>query len=264
MKINFNILLLILFQIGFSQTKIEKEYILLTNNLAESWITFSKTVEIIDNDSESLWAYSEARKIINQSKLSNNVFEKIFLINRAKTLIFYGMSYTKSIMYKSKYPNDSLGENLNIKILTTIYPSGKEFNTKNLIESELMVNESMVNFYLVSQMSSYEKLKKICEDKRTQLSPIKQDKYWLSRYVSNKIANYKIYITFISDIFYIVNNNPSDEQIEKHFNEIIKIGTYLDNLDDNMDLEREVINLVKNDITLINTLNKSINLLKAE
>jgi hypothetical protein len=115
MKINLNILVLIVFQIGFSQTKAEITDNNVANKLAESWISFSKTAKIIDHDTESLWAYSEARNLINQSKLNNNIFEKILLMNKAKTLIFYGMSYTKSIMYKSLYPNDSLGENTNFR-----------------------------------------------------------------------------------------------------------------------------------------------------
>lgn len=44
MKINVNILVLIFFQIGFSQTKVETIDNNITDKLAGSWIAFSKTL----------------------------------------------------------------------------------------------------------------------------------------------------------------------------------------------------------------------------
>lgn len=256
MKKRLNYLIILVFQLGFSQNQNLDSSLI--NNWTNSWINFSKTCEKIDSDSESLLAYSSARDLIVESKKHKNIYEKIFLINKAKTLLFYGISYTKSMMYKSRNPNTTGNENLNRKILETIYPRQINFSNKNLIESELRVNQSMTNFYLVSNMNSYEKLKKLCANERLSLVSSDLDKYYLNALFSVRITNFKIYVTFISDIFYSIYENPTDVQISDYFTDITKIGRYLDNLSDDMNLEKEINNLIFNDTILINLLNESI------
>jgi hypothetical protein len=251
MKEHLKYILIIVFQISFSQVSLEKADSVLINKWTDSWVNFSSTAEKIDNDTESLWAYSEARNLIKNSKSSKNVLEQIFQLNKAKTLIFYGMSYTKSIVN-----NDSL--NLNRKILQSIYPSDTKFSYKNLIESEFMVNESMTNFYLVSKMSSYKKLNNLCMEDRLDLASVNFDIYFYSALFNARITNFKIFISFISDIFYLKNDNPTNTQIVEHFKDIPKIAEFFDNLNEDTNLENEIKQLIKNDTILIDLLNKSI------
>lgn len=251
MKEHLKYILIIVFQISFSQVSLEKEDSVLINKWKDSWVGFSKTAEKIDSDSESLWAYSEAKNIILKSSNCKNVLEQIFQLNKAKTLIFYGMSYTKSIVN-----NNSL--HLNRKILESIYPRETNFSYKNLIESEFMVNESMANFYLVSKMSNYKKLNNLCEKDRLDLASINFDNYFYGALFRTRITNFKIFISFISDIFYLKNDNPTNTQIVDYFKDIPKIAEFFDNLNENTNLENEIKRLIKNDTILIDLLNKSI------
>jgi hypothetical protein len=248
------------FQVGFSQTKTDFSNNNILSNWEDNWIKFSKTAEKIDNDSESLGAFSEARKLIYESKKSTNLSEKMFLVNKAKTLIFYGMSYTKAVIQDSNNIQNNINKSYLKEINSKIYPSDKKFSTKNLIESELYVNESMVNFYLVSNMQSYDEINKMCKVKRNEmnLENLNFRMFWLNALFSIKKTNFKINVKFLADLFYVKNSNPSANEVKIRFKKLLEVGDYLDKISSKMQLENELIRLIQNDNIIVADLIKSI------
>jgi hypothetical protein len=256
----FALIVITNFQIVVSQTKNEITNSNISTNWENNWIKFSGTVEKIDNDSESLEAYSEARKLINRSKKITNLAEKMFLVNKAKTLIFYGMSYSKAVNLDSKNIQNNIRKSYLKEIISKIYPTDRKYNTKNLIESELYVNESMVNFYLVSDMKSYDEINVLCLKKRKEVNLENLDlrMYWLNALFSIKKTNFKISVKFLADLFYIKNNNPTENEIAIKYKKVLDIGKYLDSINNDMKLENELIRLIQNDNIIVSYLIKSI------
>lgn len=256
----FALIIITNFQIAVSQTKIEITNNNISANWEDNWIKFTETAEKIDNDSESLGAYSEARKLINESKKTTNLAEKMFLVNKAKTLIFYGMSYTKAVNLESNSIQNNIKKGYLKGIISKIYPTERKYSTKNLIESELYVNESMVNFYLVSNMRSYDEINVMCLKKREEvnLENLNFRMYWLNALFSIKKTNFKISVKFLADLFYMKNNNPSANEFAIRFKKFLDIGKYLDTINDDMKLENELIRLIQNDGIIVTNLIKSI------
>ena len=213
----------------------EKSIILTNQSIALK--DFAKIAYIIDSDTESYWAYEYTDSILSSIDLSGKTYWKdLNKIYSAYTHIFYGMSYTRSILAISRGDKYSL-EELN---RTIIQPSNKEIaDYHSLAKNELSSIYSMINFYKVSRMPRYNDMYTLFKN-----DSLKSENTFKNypaktayRVVSfeNKKLYFKTFAGLIIDIYSINNQNTEESDYNKYVQGLIKLGEEMDKIPSNYD-----------------------------
>lgn len=213
----------------------EKSIILTNQSIALS--DFAKNADIIDSDTESYWAYEYTDSILSSIDLSGKTYVKdLNKIYSAYTHIFYGMSYTRSILAISRGDNYSL-EELN---RTIVQPSTKEIvDYHSLAKNELSSTYSMINFYKVSRMPRYNDMYTLfqndsLENENTFKNYSAETAYRIVS-LENKKLFFKSFVGLIIDIYSINNQNAEESDYNKYMQGLVKLGEEMDKIPSSYD-----------------------------
>jgi hypothetical protein len=218
----------------------EKSTIL--KNQSESLLKFSKIANVIDSDDESYWAYKYADSTLSTIDQSGkNYYIDLNKIYSAYSHIFYGMSYTRTVMAISR------GDNYNFEELNgTIIKSAndKEIDYKLLSNNELSSIYSIINFYKVSRMPLYnnmnEMFKSSYSENNAYFKSNTKEKAFKITSLNNKKLFFKILSDLIIDIYGINNQDASDDTYNNYVQSIVKQGEKMNEIPTN---EQEILKL---------------------
>jgi hypothetical protein len=230
------VLIIILNSCNAQDNNLKEKSIILTNqSIALS--DFAKNADIIDSDTESYWAYEYTDSILSSIDLSGKTYVKdLNKIYSAYTHIFYGMSYTRSILAISRGDNYSL-EELN---RTIVQPSTKEIvDYHNLAKNELSSIYSMINFYKVSRMPRYNDMYTLfqndsLENENTFKNYSAETAYRIVS-LENKKLFFKSFVGLIIDIYSINNQNAEESDYNKYMQGLVKLGEEMDKIPSSYD-----------------------------
>lgn len=218
----------------------EKSTIL--KNQSESLLKFSKIANAIDSDDESYWAYKNADStLLTIDQSGKNYYIDLNKIYSAYSHIFYGMSYTRTVMAISR------GDNYNFKELNgTIIKSAndKEIEYNLLSNNELSSIYSIINFYKVSRMPRYnnmnEMFKSSYSENNAYFKSNTKEKAFKITSLNNKKLFFKIFAGLIIDIYGINNQDANDDTYNNYVQSILKQGEKMDEIPSN---EQEILKL---------------------
>ncbi len=205
---------------------------LILKNQTENLIQLARIANIIDSDSESYGAFEYSDSLLlSVGKSGNNYYMDLSKIYAAQSIIFYGMSYTKSIMAISRGDNYSLSE-LN---KTIIQPSNSNMiEYYSLSKNELYSIYSTINFYKVGRMPRYADMTKLFEKDSLKLENAfkNYDKKSAFRITSfnNKKLFYKIFIGLIIDLYSINNPDIDDSTFNNYALNLVNLGKEMDKI----------------------------------
>src|SRR5574344_300392 len=211
------VLIVILNSCNAQENNLKEKSIILTNQTI-ALRDFAKIADIIDSDTESYWAYEYADSILSSIDLSGKPYLKdLNKIYSAYTHIFYGMSYTRSILAISRGDKYSL-EELN---RTIIQPSTNDIaNYHNLAKNELSSIYSMINFYKVSRMPRYNDMYTLFQNDSLESENIFKSYPAKTAYrivsFENKKLYFKTFVGLIIDIYSINNQNTEESEYNKY------------------------------------------------
>jgi len=230
------VLIFILNGCNAQDNNLKEKSIILTNQ-SIALRDFAINADIIDSDTESYWAYEYADSILSSIDLSGKTYVKdLNKIYSAYTHIFYGMSYTKSILAISRGDKYSL-EELN---RTIIQPSTKDIaDYHSLAKNELASIYSMINFYKVSRMPRYNDMYTLfqndsLESENTFKNYPAKTAYRVVSF-ENKKLYFKTFVGLIIDIYSINNQNTEESEYNKYVQGLIKLGEEMDKIPSNYD-----------------------------
>lgn len=209
---------------------IEKSLIL--KNQSESLVQLAKIASVIDSDTESYVAFKYSDSLLlSIDKSGKNFNLDLSKVYSAQSIIFYGMSYTKSIKAISRGDNYSLDE-LNKSI---IQPSKSNIiDYYKLSKNELFSIYSIINFYKVSRMARYANMNKLFENDLLKLESAFKNYEKKSAYriisFNNKKLFYKIFIGLIIDLHSINNPNIDDTTFNNYAQILVKLGEKMDKI----------------------------------
>ncbi len=230
------VLIVILNSCNAQENNLKEKSIILTNQTI-ALRDFAKIADIIDSDTESYWAYEYADSILSSIDLSGKTYLKdLNKIYSAYTHIFYGMSYTRSILAISRGDKYSL-EELN---RTIIQPSTNDIaNYHNLAKNELSSIYSMINFYKVSRMPRYNDMYTLFQNDSLESENIFKSYPAKTAYrivsFENKKLYFKTFVGLIIDIYSINNQNTEESEYNKYVQGLIKLGEEMDKIPSNYD-----------------------------
>ena len=230
------VLIAILNSCNAQENNLKEKSIILTNQTI-ALRDFAKNADIIDSDTESYWAYKYADSILSSIDLSGKTYLKdLNKIYSAYTHIFYGMSYTRSILAISRGDKYSL-EELN---RTIIKPSTNDnANYHNLAKNELSSIYSMINFYKVSRMPRYNDMYTLFQNDSLESENIFKSYPAKTAYrvvsFENKKLYFKTFVGLIIDIYSINNQNTEESEYNKYVQGLIKLGEEMDKIPSNYD-----------------------------
>lgn len=230
------VLIAILNSCNAQENNLKEKSIILTNQTI-ALRDFAKNADIIDSDTESYWAYKYADSILSSIDLSGKTYLKdLNKIYSAYTHIFYGMSYTRSILAISRGDKYSL-EELN---RTIIKPSTNDIaNYHNLAKNELSSIYSMINFYKVSRMPRYNDMYTLFQNDSLESENIFKSYPAKTAYrvvsFENKKLYFKTFVGLIIDIYSINNQNTEESEYNKYVQGLIKLGEEMDKIPSNYD-----------------------------
>lgn len=239
MKTHFIYALVLIFTLNGCNTQENnlKEKSLILTNQSIALRDFAKTANIIDSDTESYWAFGYADSILSSIDLSGKTYlNDLNKIYSAYTHIFYGMSYTKSIMAIASGDNYSL-EELN---RTIIQPSTKEITDYySLAKNELSSIYSMINFYKVGGMQRYNDMYTLFQNDSTvsenTFKNYPAEKAYRIVSFENKKLYYKTILCLIVDIYSINNENTEKSEYDKYMQGLHELGVEMDKIPSNYD-----------------------------
>lgn len=211
----------------------EKSIILTNQSIALS--DFAKVADIVDSDTESYWAYEYTDSILSSIDLSGKTYLKdLTKIYSAYTHIFYGMSYTRSILAISRGDKYSL-EELNS---TIIQPSSKDVVDYHILaENELSSIYGMINFYKVSRMPRYDDMYTLfqsdsLENENTFKNYSAETAFRIVS-LENKKLYFKSFVGLIIDIYSINNQNAEESDYNNYMQGLVKLGEEMDKIPSN-------------------------------
>lgn len=235
------VLIFILNGCNAQDNNLKEKSIILTNQ-SIALRDFAKNADIIDSDTESYWAYEYTDSILSSIDLSGKTYLKdLNKIYSAYTYIFYGMSYTRSILAISRGDKYSLEE----LIGTNIQPSTKDIaDYHSLAKNELASIYSMINFYKVSRMPRYNDMYTLfqndsLESENTFKNYPAKTAYRVVSF-ENKKLYFKTFVGLILDIYSINNQNTEESDYKKYVQGLIKLGEEMDKIPSSYDA---IINL---------------------
>ncbi|MCL7765034.1 hypothetical protein MPF19_16545 [Polaribacter sp. Z014] len=231
-----NSFILFIFLIAFTSYSAQnenylKEKSLILKNKYETLKKFSEIANIIDSDSESYWAYKYADSTLTTiDKSGKNYYKDLTKIYSAYSHIFYGMSYTRTVMSISRGGDYSL-EELN---KTIIKPFNKTVDLPNLSETELKSIYSIINFYKVSRMQRYNNMndlfkKNILKNESIFKNASKEQAYKIASF-NNKKLFFMIFAGLIIDIYTLNNKGVDDTIYNNYMQNILKLGEKMDEI----------------------------------
>lgn len=205
------------------------------DNQIDNLTEFQKIANKIDSDSESYWAYGQAKELLKSVDRSGKNFHRdLSRIYAAYTHIFYGMSYSRSIMAISRDEDYSLGELTNTLIKN---PDLKKTDYYNLSKQELSSIYGMINFYKVSRMPKYPDM-----FERFQRDSLKNEQLFREypaisafriRTLNNKKLYYITFVNLIIDIYAVNNPNVTDSDYKEFTQKIVELGQKMDRVPSN-------------------------------
>lgn len=219
------------------QTTLLKEKGIILKNQVGNLNELQKIAIIIDSDDESYWAFGQAEKLLKSVSLSGNNYHKdLAKIYAAYTHIFYGMSYTKSIMAISRGDEYSLSE-LNSTIIKDYEIKDSAYRT--LSEYELSSIYSIINFYKVSRMPKYSDMNdrfkmfsKTNEQVFTDYPP--ESAYKIMSFYNKKLY-FLTFVSLVNDLFMINNPNITESDYNKYIDELTQLGQQMDQIPSDYD-----------------------------
>lgn len=211
-------------------------------NQYENLLKFSKVATVIDNDRESYWAYNYADSTITTIDNSGkSYYEDLNKIYTAYSCVFYGMSYTRTVMSIARGDNYSF-EELNETIIRS--PADTNISLSKLSNNELASIYSIINFYKVSRMPRFDDMEKMYQRFSA------NNKYYFENYTeqqaykitsfNNKKLFFMIFAGLIIDIYKINNPSVADDTFKNYMQLILKQGEKMDEIPTD---ETEIINL---------------------
>ncbi len=212
-----------------------KEKSKILDNQIDNLMEFQKIANKIDSDSESYWAYGQAKELLKSVDRSGKNFDRdLSKIYATYTYIFYGMSYTKSIMAMSRGEDYSLTE-LNKTLIKD--PNLKEKEYYNLSKQELASIYSIINFYKVSRMPKYSKMYERFQQDSKENEQLFKDYPAVSAFKIKTLDNKKLYfMTFVNliiDLYLVNNQDVSDSDYEIYVQKLIDLGEEMDKIPSN-------------------------------
>jgi hypothetical protein len=211
-------------------------------NQSESLLKFSKIANVIDSDDESYWAYKYADSTLSTiDKSGKNYYNDLNKIYSAYSHIFYGMSYTRTVMAISRGDNYTF-EELNG---TIIKPTNeKEIDFDVLSDNELSSIYSIINFYKVSRMPRYDNMNEMFKNSNSKnnvyfKNNTKEQAFKVTS-LNNKKLFFKIFAGLIIDIYGINNQDADDKTYNNYVQLILKQGEKMDEIPTN---EQEILTL---------------------
>ena len=217
------------------------------NNLKECGVSLIKVAPILDQDTESYWAYNRADSLLNTINLDGTEYYRdLSKVYSAYSLIFYGMSYTRSVYAMSAVFRGERKDNYSLQELSNTiihYERGNEITYYQLSKNEIASIYSMINFYKASQMTAYDDMNNRynyyfdnMEESYSVYSRNKERYKEIDIYrtiaIHNKKLFFKTFSRFVLDIFLTRNQNISALEYEKFVNILNSKGQVLDNISD--------------------------------
>jgi hypothetical protein len=218
----------------------EKSTIL--KNQSESLIQLARIADVIDTDTESYGAFKYSDSLLlSIDKSGKNFNLDLSKVYSAQSIIFYGMSYTRSILAISRGDDYSLKE-LNKTIIQPSKSNVIDYYT--LSKNELLSIYSIINFYKVGRMPRYAGMNELFEIDSLKTEDIftnydKKSAYRITSF-NNKKLFYKVFVGLIIDIYGINNQDADDNTYNNYMQSIIKQGEKMDEIPTN---EREILTL---------------------
>jgi hypothetical protein len=242
-----NILIVLITSMAFTicsgqNEKFLAEKSIILKNQSESLLKFSKIANIIDSDDESYWAYKYADIALSTiDKSGKNYYYDLKKIYSAYSLIFFGMSYTRTVMAISRGDNYTFKE-LNGTIIKSTTEKNIDFNV--LSKDELSSIYSIINFYKVGRMPRYGRMMELFQNSSA------ENKYYIDNKtkeqafklisLNNKKLYFKIFAGLIVDIYGINNQDVDDNTYNNFVQLILKQGEKMDEIPTD---EQEILNL---------------------
>lgn len=220
------------------QNRFLKEKSKTLNNQIDNLIEFQKIANKIDSDSESYWAYGQANELLKSVDGSGKNFDRdLSRIYAAYTHVFYGMSYTKSIMAISRGDDYSLNE-LNSTLIKDTEAQKTDYY--NLSKKELSSIYSIINFYKVSSMPKFPDMNERYQGFSSKNEELFKKYSALSAYKISSLNNKKLYymtvVSLIVDLYSVNNPSVSNEEFKSSMHELVYLGDKMDEIPTNHEL----------------------------
>jgi hypothetical protein len=214
-----------------------KEKSIILQNQTESLLNLSKMANVIDDDTESYWAYKYADSTLSTiDKSGKSYYKDLNKIYTAYSYIFYGMSYTRTVMAISRGDDYSF-EELNQTIIQT--KNDKIIDLSKIAINEMSSIQSVINFYKVSRMERYGRMQNMFENSDTENKNIfdnhSQEQAYRIVSLNNKKLFFKIFAGLIIDIYSINNQDVDDITFNNYAKSILKQGEKMDEIPSDID-----------------------------
>jgi hypothetical protein len=214
-----------------------KEKSIVLQNQTESLLNLSKVANVIDDDTESYWAYKYADSTLSTiDKSGKSYYKDLNKIYTAYSYIFYGMSYTRTVMAISRGDDYSF-EELNQTIIQT--KNDKIIDLSKIAINEMSSIQSVINFYKVSRMERYGRMQNMFENSDTENKNIfdnhSQEQAYRIVSLNNKKLFFKIFAGLIIDIYSINNQDVDDITFNNYAKSILKQGEKMDEIPSDID-----------------------------
>jgi hypothetical protein len=208
------------------------------NNQSEKLIELAKVANVIDSDYVSYWAYGYADSILTTFDIpGKNYYEDLSKVYSATTHIFFGMSYTRSILAISRGDKYSL-EELSKTIVEPL--SIVEFDFKRLSISELSSIYSIINFYKVSRMPRYDDMYILFQNDSLEMETTYKNYTAETAYrivsLENKKLHFKTFAGLIIDIYSINHQNSDKSGFNNYVQGLVKLGEEVDEIPSSYDI----------------------------